>query len=206
MNIITNIISWIISLLDILTKGKNRNDKKVYQIDKSNLKRSFNRRFGFTFIEPTTWDRADPLNEDGSKFRHPTKTDISFSIYGSYDVFDAGDIWNIVENHRSEIKKKRGYKLLMDRQSGNYSFDDPYDKVIGKEPIIAWKTKYSYKDKKSRKRLTVLEYKGYYDNVCFTLHFQAPTKDFDFYEDFFYYIKTQFKVVADKSASLRGIY
>lgn len=195
---ITDIIKFIDNLIGLIHKRNNKTE--VYKIENSNLHRTSNPRFGFSFVEPRTWDRIDPDNEDGNRYFHPTKECVSFSISGIHDVFEEGEIYNTISNHLDTLRDKKRFKLLLSRSSGSYCVDYPSENTVNTEKISAWRLKYNLKDKNTGIILTVLEFKCNYDGICFTIYCQAPKKEFENFEDFFLFIISEFRVLGINSA------
>jgi hypothetical protein len=196
---IIDIITFLKNLKELFKKSNNV--KECYKIESSNLNRTSNPRFRFSYIEPRTWDRLDPDNGDGSKYMHPTKSNISFSVSGMHDVLEDGDVSNTIKRQVESLSKQRGFKLLLSRPSGSYYYDFPDENTIETQKIRAWRLKYNLLDRSSGKLLTIFEYRCNFDGVCFTIHCQVPRKEFDIYEEFFLLIISEFRVLGIKSAS-----
>jgi len=75
--------------------------------------RTSNLRFGFSFIEPKTWDRLDPTNGDGNGYTHPTKPDVNISVSGHYDVLNEGDVSSSVGSRLDWLKKRKGVQIIV---------------------------------------------------------------------------------------------
>lgn len=195
---IADIIKLIDNIIGIINKRKNKTE--VFKIENSNLQRTSNPRFGFSFVEPRTWDRFDPDNGDGNRYLHPTKESVSFSVSGIHDVSNEVDIYTTIDNHLSSLSKVKKFKLLLSRSSGSYCIDYPDENTVNTENISAWRLKYNIKDIESGIHLTVLEFKCNYDGICFTVYCQASKKEFEKFEDFFLYIISEFRVLGIKSA------
>jgi hypothetical protein len=199
---LTDIIKFIDSIIGLSQRRTKSTD--IYKIENTNLMKTSNPRFGFSFVEPRTWDRSDPLNGDGNSYSHPTKTNVSYSVSGMYDVFDDGDTYASVKRKLVVLKEKKKFRLLVDRQCGSYQIDYPNKTSINLEQISAWRLKYQYKE--SGNNITVIEFICNYKGVCFTVQGKANSKDFEKYEDFFIFLISEFKILGEHSAPFaRGI-
>ncbi len=174
--------------------------RNTYQTENANLKRSSNPRFGFSYMEPRTWDRFDPINGDGNRYVHPTKTDIIYIVSGIHEELDEDEINTAIENHLNYLKKVKGFNLILSSPSGGYFYDYTDANTIIEQKIEGWRLKYKLTDRKSKNRLTVLEFKCYYDGVCFTVYCRSPDKEYDNFEDFFLYLISEFRVLGKRSA------
>ncbi|HEV8515528.1 MAG TPA: hypothetical protein VGQ59_19730 [Cyclobacteriaceae bacterium] len=190
---IADVIKGVNNLLDLYKKSPTNG---VYQIDSSNLARDTNKRFGFSFVLPKTWDRMDPVNGDGNRVIHPKNPDVMVSFSGHYDALNFRGVSETVAENLVWRKKENGFKLLLSRQCGTY-----YDTLDGGNvktgQLNAWRIKYSFR--KERKILVVIQFHCYYNGICFQINCQAPKKEFDFYEDFFLYLISEFRVLSKNS-------
>ena len=185
---IGGILARIIDIIKLITslfgfKKKVNGNTEVYKLENSTLQRTSNGRFGFSFVEPRTWDRFDPANGDGNKYVHPTMPDVVYIASGIYDVFNETDMYSAINNHISYLAKHKRFKLLLSRESGSYCFDIHEQNMICIERIEGWRLKYMFKDKNSKKMLTIIEYRCNFNGVNFTIHCQAPTKQYEYFED-----------------------
>lgn len=62
----------------------NQNQNNFIEEFESNI----NSRFGFKFLYPKTWDRSDPMNNDGNKYIHPTNEKISITGSASFSFIE----------------------------------------------------------------------------------------------------------------------
>jgi hypothetical protein len=199
---LTGIIARITDVIKLLSKiiplfKRRKPAFEIYKIEKSNLNRTINPRFGFSYIEPKNWDRFDPTNNDGNRYLHPNKTDVSFAIWGMYDVFEDGNVWMSIERREKYLKNEKCYKLILSRPCGTYYNNYPDENSVETEKIEAWRLKYKIKDKQTGKRVTVIEFLCNYNNKRYTILCQARNKDFLMFEDFFLFLISEFRILAD---------
>jgi len=95
------------------------------------LQRESNPRFGFSFVHPYTWDREDPTNSDGNRFRHPIDPQIEMAAWGGYAVLFP-DLYSWVNKTIEFLAQEKGFHLLRRVPAGGHIFDWSKDEASGR--------------------------------------------------------------------------
>ncbi len=81
--------------------------------------REANPRFLFSFLYPKTWDRFDPENGDGNRYRDPKNSDIHCSFWGSLAVLSP-NLEDSVDWSLAQAAKESGFEMITNVESGRH--------------------------------------------------------------------------------------
>jgi len=85
----------------------------------SDFNREANPRFLFSFLYPKTWDRFDPENGDGNRYRDPKNSDIHCSFSGSHAVLSSS-LEESVDWSLAQAAKEPGFEMITNVESGRH--------------------------------------------------------------------------------------
>jgi hypothetical protein len=166
------------------------------------LQRESNSRFGFSFVHPFTWDREDPGNSDGNKFRHPTDPQVEMAAWGGYAVISP-DLHSWVDRTIIFLGEKRGFQLLSRVAAGGHIFDWDEDETSSKVvetrmQIEGHRIVYAYEE--DGIHFTAVQTFLQYGITQIGLACRAPTDRFKSFEELFLVAAKDLRILGSNSA------
>ncbi len=166
------------------------------------LERESNPRFGFSFLHPLIWDREDPTNGDGNRFRHPTAPWIEMSAWGGYAVLSI-DLNSWVDRTISAMRDELGFQLISRVSSGGHIFDWEEDRrsrtLVGtRQQVEGYRAVYITVE--SVCEFTTMQTFIQWGNTQVSIACRAPSDHYKTYEQLFLVISKGLRILGPNSA------
>ncbi len=176
-------------------KSIRKSVKEQIKFNQEDLQRETNRRFGFSFLYPKTWDRKDPMNADGNTFVDPKNPEVSVVAWGEHAVSgETLEYW--ISEVLEKASLKAGYRLIRIVECSRHIM--VWDEREGKwvpswEQIEGGRLQYEYLERGKRK--TIVEMLTQVEDTQFAVRCEAPSDLYPAYEKLFLALLAGFWVV-----------
>jgi hypothetical protein len=166
------------------------------------LERDSNPRFGFSFLHPKLWDRADPDNADGNTYRHPTNPRVEIRAWGGHAVV-CTDLSSWVAWTLETSRKKPGFSLLAEARAGGKVVDwdvrRQNTRVQSTQQINGYRIVFQAEEDGAR--YTYMQTFLQLDDTQVSLLCRTPTESYGTFEELFLVISKEIYILGPSSAS-----
>jgi hypothetical protein len=165
------------------------------------LRRESNPRFSFSFAHPSVWDREDPLNEDGSTYRHPQDSRIELRVWGGYAVVTP-DLHSWLDWTLEWLQRRDGFCLLAKIPSGLHLIDwedqGRSESVTSRQQVEGYRI--VYETEEGGQSLTSMRTFAQFADTQVGLLCSAPSASYGRYEDLFLVLSKELRILGMASA------